>query len=59
MERNIIIELRGGLVTTVYSDDPMIEIDILDYDDLDSLDEEELADLQRVEAKTKGLAVIY
>ena len=59
MERNIIIELRGGLVTTVYSDDPMIEVDILDYDDLDSLDEEELAEVQCVEAKTKGLAVIY
>jgi len=59
MERNIIIELRGGLVTTVYSDDPMIEVDILDYDDLDSLDEEELAEVQRIEAKTKGLAAIY
>ena len=59
MERNIIIELRGGLVTTVYSDDPMIEVDILDHDDLASLDEEELAEVQRVEAKTKGLAAIY
>ena len=47
MERNTIIKLRDGLVTIVYFDDPMI--------DVDSSDEEELTEVQRIAGEIKKM----
>lgn len=36
----VVIVIRGGAVTSVFSDDEEIEVDILDYDDMKLYDED-------------------
>ena len=36
----VVVVIRGGAVTSVFSDDEEIEVDILDYDDMKLYDED-------------------
>ena len=36
----VIIVVNGGVVTSVYSDDPETEVDLLDYDEMKLFDED-------------------
>ena len=36
----VVIVVNGGVVTNVYSDDPEIEVDLLDYDEMKLFDED-------------------
>lgn len=56
----IIIELKGGIVQSVYSSSKEVEVDILDYDDMATTTiKDEVARLERLEKEAKELKTIY
>ena len=60
----VVIQCEGGLVNAVYSNDPFIEVEIFDYDELESLEEtieinEEEKKIERLEKEIKDLKCIF
>ena len=55
---NIIVKIKGGLVVAVFADNPNVSVNILDYDDCYS-DEEERTRFQRIEAEAERLIPVY
>jgi hypothetical protein len=55
----IIIEVQGGNVQAVYANSNDIEIDVLDYDNLNGASKPEIAETKRLEKKVSTLKQIY
>lgn len=60
----VIILCSGGLINNVYSDDPELEVEVLDYDELEYLEEtieinKELKKITRLEKEIKDLIVVF
>lgn len=57
MKDDIIIEVRGGLVQAVYSDNPNNTVRILDWDNIDS---ENMTDAEKqMENETKNMRDVF
>lgn len=52
----IIVEVRGGVVQTVYSDTANVSVAILDYDEIAT--EDATPEFIKLEAETKGMTEI-
>lgn len=55
---NIVVEVSGGLVQNVYSDDPEIVVEVVDFDNAeesDTVDE----DQERLDDLTKTMTVVW
>lgn len=52
----VICVVYGGVLSSVYSDDPDIQVELLDYDDMDmtDIDSEEYQDYKRLESLTES-----
>ena len=57
----VIVIVKGGCVTDVYSTDSTLDVKILDYDDKNQADEgsKELKQLESLEADCKQMFPIY
>lgn len=59
----VIIQCRGGVVNAVYSDNPDLEVELLDYDELDYGEMIELNEtrknITRLEKEIEGLEVVF
>ena len=56
----IIIVIRGGLVQAVFAQNNNIKVDVLDYDNLITEDDQEvIKELEALEAKTKTMISVY
>ena len=49
----IIIEVRGGVVQSVYSDTAKVSVAVLDYDEIET--EDATPEFIQLEAETKGM----
>jgi hypothetical protein len=49
----IIVEVRGGVVQTVYSDTAKVSVAVLDYDEIAT--EDATPEFIKLEAETKGM----
>lgn len=63
-ETRVIIQCNGGLVSAVYSNDPFLEVEVLDYDDLKCLEErieinEEMKKITRLEKEIEDLKCVF
>lgn len=58
-----IIFVQGGLVQSVFSDYPKLEIELVDYDTLDCGDEKELREFkkhsEKMEAEAKAMKEVF
>ena len=61
MEKRIIVVVRGGLVKAIYTSNPHhVNIDVLDYDNMESEDnQDELQRMANLEKETESLTAIY
>jgi len=51
----IIIEVLGGVMQTVYSDDPTVEVDLIDWD---NKDEESVAHNEKLSQEAEKLSEV-
>ena len=61
MKNRIIVVVRGGLVQAIYASNPHdVDIDVLDYDNMESEDnQDELQRMANLEKETESLTAIY
>lgn len=60
----IIIQCSGGVINAVYSSDPFLEVEILDYNELEYLEEtieinEEIKKIKRLEKEIESLECVF
>jgi len=53
----VLINIRGGVVQSIYSTDKKLEFDILDYDNEELKNDEKEEEI--LESKAKGMSAIY